>query len=121
VKTISLAALHAAITTRTVTVFEALPEKYFLAGRLPDAHHAPADLVVARARALGLAPSSPIVVYCASATCTNSHAAAAALASDGFTDVAVFVGGKQAWTDAGLPLTGAEPAEPAERQRSDRR
>jgi len=44
------------------------------------------------------------VVYCASATCQNSHIAARVLDQMGYANVAVFDGGKQAWVEAGLKL-----------------
>ena len=45
-----------------------------------------------------------IVVYCASATCRNSHIAAGTLERLGYENVAVYAGGKEDWTAAGLPL-----------------
>jgi rhodanese-related sulfurtransferase len=47
---------------------------------------------------------APIVVYCASETCKNSHEVAKLLTSVGYTDVRVYVGGKADWQAAGLPL-----------------
>ena len=45
-----------------------------------------------------------IVVYCASATCQNSHIAARVLEQMGYTNVSVYAGGKQDWSEAGLPI-----------------
>jgi rhodanese-related sulfurtransferase len=45
-----------------------------------------------------------IVVYCASATCQNSHQAAADLEKRGYRNVAVYPGGKADWVEAGLRL-----------------
>jgi rhodanese-related sulfurtransferase len=47
---------------------------------------------------------APVVVYCASATCKNSHQAAEALIAIGYEDVHVYVEGKADWKAAGLPL-----------------
>ena len=44
----------------------------------------------------------PIVVYCASETCRNSHQAAEVFKMLGYTDVAVYPGGKKDWEEAGL-------------------
>jgi rhodanese-related sulfurtransferase len=45
-----------------------------------------------------------IVVYCASSSCQNSHIAAQRLIQLGYTNVAVYAGGKQDWEEAGLPF-----------------
>lgn len=91
-----------------VTLVEALPEKSYRDGHLPGAKHLPHDQV--RRLAPGLLPdqAAEIVVYCASATCQNSHIAARILEQMGYANVAVFAGGKQDWQDAGLPLEVGE-------------
>lgn len=82
---------------------EALPEQYFRDGHLPGAvqvsHHVTPEV----AAKLG-GKDADIVVYCASSTCQNSHVAAQALERLGYSKVSVFAGGKQDWSDAGLPL-----------------
>jgi rhodanese-related sulfurtransferase len=92
-----------------VTLAEALPEKHYRDGHLPGAKHLPHDRV--RELAPGLLPdkAAEIVVYCASATCQNSHIAAKVLAQLGYANVAVYAGGKQDWQEAGLPLERGEP------------
>lgn len=92
-----------------VTLVEALPEKYYREAHLPGARHLPHDRV--RELAPGLLPdkAAEIVVYCASATCRNSHIAAQVLAQMGYANVAVYAGGKQDWQEAGLPLERGEP------------
>jgi len=91
------------------TLVEALPEKYWRDWRLPGAKHLPHD------RARELAPAvlpdrgAEIVVYCASATCQNSHIAARVLQQLGYRNVAVYAGGKQDWQEAGLPVERGEP------------
>jgi len=81
---------------------EALPEKYYRAWHLPGALHLPHTEVTARALGLLADKAAEIVVYCASATCQNSHMAARTLIQLGYQNVAVFPGGKQQWSDAGL-------------------
>ena len=86
------------------TLVEALPEKYWNDWHLPGAKHLPHD------DAQRLAPSvlpdrnAEIAVYCTSATCQNSHIAARLLTQLGYTNVAVFSGGSQAWEEVGLPV-----------------
>jgi len=95
-----------------LVLVEALPEKYFRDGHLPGARHLPHDRVADLAASVLPELSAEIVVYCASKTCQNSHIAARELTKRGYTQVAVFAGGKQEWVDAGLP-TVAEPASAA--------
>ena len=83
---------------------EALPERYYLEGHLPGALHLPHDRVRELAPSLLPDKASAIVTYCASATCQNSHIAAATLRAMGYSDVSVYAGGKQGWVEAGLAL-----------------
>jgi rhodanese-related sulfurtransferase len=83
---------------------EALPEKYYRDGHLPGARHLPHTEVAQRAAEVLPDKTAPIVVYCASATCQNSHIAARILEQKGYADVAVYAGGKEDWTEAGLAL-----------------
>ena len=91
-------------SARAPMLLEALPEQYFRKGHLPGARHFPHD----RARELAALAvpdkDTPVVVYCASDTCHNSHQAAAALSELGYRDVRVYVAGKADWEAAGLPL-----------------
>jgi rhodanese-related sulfurtransferase len=86
------------------TLIEALPAKYYLEGHLPGALHLPHDRVAELAASVVPDKRAEIVVYCASAACRNSHIAAEALTALGYANVAVYAGGKQDWTAAGLPL-----------------
>jgi rhodanese-related sulfurtransferase len=91
-------------TAKPPVLAEALPEKYWRDWRLPGARHLPHDAVdSAAARALP-DKSAEIVVPCASRTCQNSHIAARRLEQLGYTNVAVYPGGKQDWSEAGLPV-----------------
>jgi rhodanese-related sulfurtransferase len=87
-----------------LVLLEALPEKYYRDGHLPNARWFPHE----RARELAAVAiprkDVPVVVYCASDTCQNSHVAAKALRDLSYQDVRVYVGGKADWTAAGLPL-----------------
>jgi len=92
-------------------LLEALPAKYYLEGHLAGALHFPHDRTRALAPLLVPDKATAIVVYCASATCQNSHIAAAALQALGYADVSVFAGGKKDWSEAGLPLIPGGTAE----------
>jgi rhodanese-related sulfurtransferase len=85
-------------------LFEALPAKYFDDGHLPGARNMPHDAVAELAPRLAPDKTAPIVVYCASATCQNSHIAAGVLGQLGYTDVRVYAGGKKDWLEAGLAV-----------------
>jgi rhodanese-related sulfurtransferase len=104
-KTITRDELKRRIDARAPFVLlEALGPRYFAEGHLPGAHQIDHENVAAAAPTLAPDRASPIVVYCASATCRNSHIAAAALERLGYSDVSVYPGGKQDWVEAGLPL-----------------
>jgi len=96
--------LETRLTDPRLVLLEALPETYFRDGHLPGARWFPHDR--ARELAAEAAPRKDdlVVVYCASATCRNSHMAAKVLADLGYSDVRVYAGGKADWADAGLPL-----------------
>ena len=87
-----------------LTLLEALPEKYYRHSHLPGARLFPHDQVRELAPRLLAEKSAPIVVYCASATCLNSHQAAATLHELGYSDVRVYVEGKADWQAAGFAL-----------------
>ncbi len=88
------------------TVAEVLPSRYYDSGHLPGAIHLPlADLEQRAAQVFGDLQTE-IVLYCSGPTCTNSQRAASRLAELGYRAVRVFQGGKQLWSEAGLPLEG---------------
>ncbi|NJM33504.1 MAG: rhodanese-like domain-containing protein [Rhodomicrobium sp.] len=91
-------------------LIEALPERYFRDGHLPGALHMPHDKVSELAARLLPDKAAEVVVYCASATCRNSHIAAAELEGLGYRNVSVYAGGKEDWQTAGLALERGEPA-----------
>ena len=104
-KEISRSGLAEALMSRTPpVVLEALPRKYFDAGHIPNARALPLEGLEQTATTLVADRDEAIVVYCASATCQNSHQAAERLAELGYSNVAVFAGGKEEWKQAGLKL-----------------
>lgn len=87
-----------------LSLLEALPEKYFSDWHLPGALHFPHDQVAELAAGLLPDHDAEIVVYCASKTCQNSHIAANRLTQLGYTNISVYAGGKQDWSEAGGPV-----------------
>ena len=106
--------LQAQLASRVQPILvEALPRKYFDDGHLPGARHMPHDEVRKLAASVLPDQHAAIVVYCASATCQNSHIAARVLEQIGYTNVSVYAAGKQDWVDAGLALERAPLARAA--------
>jgi len=91
-------------TAKAPLVLEALPERYWRDRHLPGARLFPHDQATQLAPTMVPARDTAIVLYCASATCQNSHIAAQLLERAGYTDVTVFGGGKEAWEAAGFPF-----------------
>jgi rhodanese-related sulfurtransferase len=89
-------------------LIEALPARYYREGHLPGALHMPHDQVSILAPQALPDQAAEIVVYCASASCRNSHAAAAQLERLGYGNVRIYAGGKDDWRAAGLALEAAE-------------
>ena len=89
-------------------VAEILGPQYFASGHLPGAINLPLEGFVDSALRALPDRGAAIVVYCASATCANSHIAQQKLTSMGYRNVRVFKAGKAAWRDAGLPLQATE-------------
>nr|WP_298144881.1 rhodanese-like domain-containing protein [uncultured Pseudomonas sp.] len=107
-KTISLNDLLNRLHSPTPPILvEALPARYFAQGHLPGALNINIGEVKALASELLPAKDACVVVYCASATCTNSDQVAVQLLALGYADVAVFKGGKAEWQVAGHALEGA--------------
>lgn len=107
-KTITLPSILAALAEgQPPTFVEALPRHYYEQGHLPRALNINIGEVKDKAPAALPDKEAPIVVYCASATCTNSDQVALQLTALGYTDVAVFKGGKAEWQGQGRALEAA--------------
>ena len=91
---------------KPIALLEALPPKYFNQGHLPGAQQLDFTNAVAHAVRLKISKDDRVVVYCANENCPNSHQAADAMTSAGYSNVSVYVGGKKDWTAAGLVLEG---------------
>jgi rhodanese-related sulfurtransferase len=104
VKEISRPTLSEALLSRSPPiVFEALDKKYYDDGHIPMARMLPLAKID-RVPSIVADKDQAIVVYCASATCQNSHQAAIHLKKQGYRNVAVYSGGKADWIEAGLRL-----------------
>ena len=111
IKQLTLAQLQVRLAANpAITLLEALPEKYYQDGHLPGALHMPHDQTRQLATILVPEMSTEVVVYCASATCQNSHIAARILDQIGYANVSVFTGGKQAWAEAALAFEPGKQA-----------
>jgi rhodanese-related sulfurtransferase len=89
---------------------EALGAGFYADAHLPGAINIPPGLVDRRA-ALILDRAVGVVVYCRR-SCTSAEAVARRLEELGFTDVAVYGGGKEDWVEHGLPIERLDPADP---------
>lgn len=108
-KTVSFSELTTKLQAhQPVILIEALPAHYFNQGHLPGAYNINVGEVHSKAPAMLHDKSADIVVYCASASCTNSDQVAMQLIALGYEQVAVFKGGKAAWEEAGRTLEGSQ-------------
>ena len=87
-----------------LVVVEALPEEYYRAGHIPGARHLPLEHLDRRAVSVFRDRHAPVIVYCASEACQNSHTAAKRLTELGYSDVSVYTGGKGDWKQRGYCL-----------------
>jgi len=93
---------------RKSILVEALPPDQFRERHLPGAINIPTEQI--RNRALELMPNkdTEIIVYCAGPACHASRQAADELTTMGYVNVRHYVGGKEDWMQAGLPVVSGE-------------
>jgi rhodanese-related sulfurtransferase len=89
-------------TDRPVLV-EALGAAFYADAHLPGAVNIPPGQVDRLAWQLIPDQDAPVVVYC-SGSCSSADAVAGRLEAVGYSDVAVYVGGKEDWVEHGLPV-----------------
>lgn len=89
-------------SSRPVLV-EALGAAFYGDAHLPGAINIPPGQVDRLARQLIPDRNSPVVVYC-SGSCSSADTVAHRLEAVGYTDVAVYAGGKEDWVEHGLPV-----------------
>ena len=87
---------------------ETLPPEQFRKAHLPGAINIPSDQI--RNVAAELLPNKglEVIVYCAGPSCHASREAADELTGMGYANVRHYVGGKEDWIQAGLPVAGNE-------------
>jgi rhodanese-related sulfurtransferase len=92
-------------------ILDTLPPEHFEARHIPGASNACVYEVTFLDQAASLLPDrdTPVIVYGAGEGSLDSREAAAKLIRAGYTDVACFPGGLQAWREAGRPLEGSRP------------
>jgi rhodanese-related sulfurtransferase len=93
-----------------LTLVEALGPAYFADAHIPGAVNMPPDQVDRLAPALLPDKDAAIVVYC-SGTCHNSEIAARRLNDLGYSDVHVYLGGKEDWVEHGLPVERSDDSD----------
>ena len=104
--------LHTRITTGHPTVVvEALGTAYYADAHLPGAINIPPGQVDQLAPAMLSARDAAIVVYC-SGSCSSADSVALRLEELGYSNVAVYAGGKEDWVEHGLPVDRSDDLEP---------
>jgi rhodanese-related sulfurtransferase len=86
---------------------EALGAAFYEDAHLPGAINIPPGQVDRLARQLIPDRDSPVVVYC-SGSCSSADAVARRLEAVGYTNVALYTGGKEDWVEHGLPIERSE-------------
>ena len=102
IPTITRTELHERLGS--VVLIEALPEAHYAVEHIPTALNVPGPLSAEIAQSLAPDLGQAIVVYCSGQSCTRSRATAIAFTKLGYSNLAVYEGGKADWFDAGLPM-----------------
>jgi len=94
-------------------LIEVLSKESYRESHLPGAVNIPGDRIRDTIDKVVRDRSDPVVVYCASPSCTASDRAAELLTELVYTHVYHYRGGKQHWKEGGLPVKSEMAAEPA--------
>lgn len=110
--TIGLAEFRSTVENKSALILDARPAAFFTQGHVSGALNLARDDFAHDYRRLSgvlkVARDKPIIVYCSGGACHDSRLVANALLTLGFGNVRVFIGGWEAWSAAGLPVsTGA--------------
>ena len=89
-----------------VVLVDALSPISYAASHLPGAVNIPPGTEDERARRRIPDLDADVVVYCRNPTCYSSVSVASRLVELGYRNVRHYAGGKEGWTEAGLPLEG---------------
>lgn len=108
--------LHRLREGRPLVLIDVLPQERFAAVHLPNARNACVFEVtfLDQVRAITGDPAAEIVLYGADAATLDALAAAEKLDRAGYRNLAILLGGLEAWRGAGQPLAGEAPAGPAD-------
>lgn len=109
---LSLEEFSSYVDAKTGLILDARPEIFHRLGHIPGALSLPRDEFetgyAALKEKLEANRSQPLVLYCASSSCEDSHLVKTSLTALGFTNIAIFEGGWSAWTSAGKPEETAQ-------------
>ena len=94
-------------------LIEVLSKESFRESHLPGAVNIPGDRIRDTIDEIIGGKDEPVVVYCANPSCTASDRAAELLTGMGYNNVYHYRGGKQHWTEGGLPVESEMAAEAA--------
>ena len=100
--------LAAKLAAGTIRLVDAQGPGWFEREHLPGALPASVEDVEELLATLGPDLDIEIAVYCYNSACTGSAYAAEQLEVHGYRDVRRYIGGKQDWIDAGLPLESTD-------------
>ena len=92
-------------------IVEALGAAYYADAHLPGAVNIPPGQVDRLAPTLLPVPDAAVVVYC-SGTCNSAEVVAGHLERLGYSNVAVYPGGKEDWVEHGLPVQRSNGLDP---------
>lgn len=93
---------------KKLILLEALPPESYHRAHLPGAINLPPDWVRALATELMPTKDFEVIVYCAGPACHASEDVARELSEMGYANVRRYIGGKEDWKKAGLPLESDE-------------
>jgi rhodanese-related sulfurtransferase len=113
-QTIELAEFHTTVDGKSALILDARSAPFYALGHVPGALNLARDDFAhdyqVLAKKLATYRDQPVVVYCSGGECHDSKLVASALLSLGFTNVKVFTGGWEEWSQANLPaVKGAMP------------
>ena len=107
-QTMGLSEFRQSLQDESALILDARSSSLYQEGHVPGALNLPRDDFARDysrlSSKLNAHKDKPIAVYCSGADCHDSKLVASALVSLGFSEVRVFTGGWQAWTEANLPI-----------------
>ena len=111
--TVDLSQFRNAVTNKSALILDARPAVFFERGHVPGALNLSRDDFSHDYRRLDgvlkAAQGEAIIVYCSGGECHDSRLIANALLSLGFSDVSVYTGGWDEWSDAHLAEATGRP------------